>query len=191
MYVGRRYNSRRYTSRYPNFIGSTTDITTIAEPVHLNDIVFKSDTKDLYRLQSGDGSSLSDWEKIASADFVTTDNATLTANVDGDLLVNIISGGNLDPNIFGNGILFSSNTVSLSTGISIDKIVADSGDSINLPNKLVFNNGSSETEYTFPVTGTLYNDYRLATDSSGNLSWQPHYFRCSKVQFTLIVFLSR
>ena len=155
------------------FIGSTTDITTIAEPVHLNDIVFKSDTKDLYRLQSGDGSSLSDWEKIASADFVTTDNATLTANVDGDLLVNIISGGNLDPNIFGNGILFSSNTVSLSTGISIDKIVADGSDNINLPNKLVFNNGSSETEYTFPVTGTLYNDYRLATDSNGNLSWQP------------------
>lgn len=155
------------------FHGSTTDITSIAEPVHVNDLVFKSDTKDLYRLQSGDGSTESNWEKIASADFTTTDNATLTADVDGNLLVNLISGANIDPSTFGNSIEFQSGVASLSSEISTNKITPRTGDNLEVPQKLVFRSGGNTREFTFPVNGVLQNDYRIATDPDGNLSFVP------------------
>ena len=75
------------------FHNTTTDITTIGESVQINDLVYKSDTNEIYKLVSGDGSSISDWELISSPRYVNVDNTTIGVSAaTGELFVKEVSG---------------------------------------------------------------------------------------------------
>jgi len=154
------------------FLGSTATITDFGGRSHIGDIVFKSDTNELFRLKSNDGSTITDWEMVASHKFAVTDNATLSADVDGVLHVNIIEGSNISNDSFGSGIVLASGIISLSAAIPIDIIKLKDNSSLEIPNAIVFNDGTSTESYKFPVGQPKYNGYNLITDLLGNLTWQ-------------------
>jgi hypothetical protein len=154
------------------FHNTTTNITSIGETVQINDLVYKSDTNEIYKLVSGTGSSLSDWELISSPKYVNTDNTTLSATPAGVLFVREISGQHISNNALGEGIEKVSNKVSLSGSIAIDNIKLKSSNTLTLPNTITFANNIATQSFTFPVDPGN-NEYHLVTDGSGNLSWKP------------------
>jgi microcystin-dependent protein len=157
------------------FHNTTTDITTIGETVQLNDLVYKSDTKEIYKLASGTGSSLSDWELISSPKYINTDGATLSATPDGLLFVKEISGQHISANALGEGIEKVSDKISLSGSIAIDNIRLKSSNTLTIPNSITFvsNNDFAATQlFNFPLDPGI-NKYHLVTDGSGNLTWEP------------------
>jgi microcystin-dependent protein len=154
------------------FHNTTTNITSIGESVQINDLVYKSDTNEIYKLVSGTGSSLSDWELISSPKYVYTDNSTLSATSAGVLFVKEISGQHIASNALGEGIEKVSNKVSLSGSIAIDNIKLKSGNSLTLPNAITFANNVTTQIYNFPVNPGG-NKYHLVTNGEGILSWEP------------------
>jgi len=154
------------------FHNTTTNITSIGESVQINDLVYKSDTNEIYKLVSGTGLSLSDWELISSPKYVYTDNSTLSATSAGVLFVKEISGQHIASNALGEGIEKVSNKVSLSGSIAIDNIKLKSGNSLTLPNAITFANNVTTQIYNFPVNPGG-NKYHLVTNGEGILSWEP------------------
>jgi len=153
------------------FHNTTTNITTIGESVQLNDLVYKSDTNEIYKLVSGTGSSVSDWELISSPKYVYTDNATLSSTSAGVLFVKEVSGQHISTAALGQGIEKVSNKISLSGSIAIDSIKLK-GSTLELPNSITFANAINAQTFTFPVDPG--NDkYHLVTNGSGTLSWEP------------------
>lgn len=155
------------------FHNTTTNITNISETVQINDLVYKSDTNEIYKLVSGTGSSLSDWELISSPTFVNVDNTTigsLTSN--GELFVKEISGIHISTTALGDGLEKTSNKISLSGSIAVDKIKIKSVNSLTLPNKITFSDNITQRSYTFPVIDG-YANYHIVTDGNGNLSFEP------------------
>lgn len=153
------------------FHNTTTSITTIGESVQINDLVYKSDTNEIYKLVSGTGSSLGNWELISSPKYVYTDSATLSSTSAGVLFVKEISGQHISTAALGEGIEKISNKVSLSGSIAINSIKLKSS-TLELPNSITFANGINSQPFTFPVDPGN-NKYHLVTDGSGNLSWEP------------------
>jgi hypothetical protein len=153
------------------FHNTTTNITTIGESVQINDLVYKSDTNEIYKLVSGTGGSLSDWQLISSPKYVYTDNATLSSTSAGVLFVKEVSGQHISVNALGQGIEKVSNKISLSGSIAIDGIKLK-GSTLELPNSITFANNIDTQSFTFPVDSGDAN-YHLVTDGEGNLSWQP------------------
>ena len=161
------------------FIGSTLNILDPALNPTVNDLVFKSDTNEIYRLQSGDGTSLADWQLIAGPTLNVVDNQTISANsTTGELFVNLISGGNLDDSIFGTNIVKSGGAINLSTSPTVDSISTDAvtlnaESYLTMPNNIEFDNGSATQQYVFPVGTSLNTGWHLTTDAQGNLLWSP------------------
>lgn len=153
------------------FHNTTTNITTIGETVQINDLVYKSDTNEIYKLTSGTGASLSDWELISSPKYVNTDGTTLSSTDAGTLFVKEISGQHISDNALGEGIEKVSNKVSLSGSIAIDSVKLKSANTLTLPNSITFANNVTTQLYNFPVNSGN-NKYHLVTDGSGNLSWE-------------------
>lgn len=86
------------------FKGSVTNITSVA-PAEIGDTVYNSDTKILYRLKTGSGSAISDWEAIGGKGI---DSNVQIAN-GGSTITNLVStnkttwstlSANKDPNTF-------------------------------------------------------------------------------------------
>jgi microcystin-dependent protein len=152
------------------FHNTTTNITTIGESVQINDLVYKSDTNEIYKLVSGTGSSVSDWELISSPKYVYTDNATLSSTSAGVLFVKEVSGQHISTAALGQGIEKVSNKISLSGSIAIDSIKLK-GSTLQLPNSITFTNAVNDQTFTFPVDPGGYK-YHLVTDGSGTLSWE-------------------
>ena len=154
------------------FHNTTTNITNIGESVQINDLVYKSDTNEIYKLVSGTGSSLSNWELISSPKYVYTDGATLSATSAGVLFVKEISGQHISNNALGEGIEKVANKVALSGSIAIDNIKLKSGNTLTLPNTITFANNITTQSFTFPVDPGN-NEYHLVTNGEGILSWKP------------------
>lgn len=154
------------------FHATTTDITSISETVQVNDLVYKSDTKEIYRLTSGTGSTLSDWELISSPTYVNVDNSTIGVSATGELFVKEISGANISETALGSGLEKTSNTISLSSAIKTDEIRLKDQTSLTLPQAITFTSNNGSAAYNFPVLDGN-NKYHLVTDGFGNLSWEP------------------
>lgn len=154
------------------FHNTTTDITTIGESVQINDLVYKSDTNEIYKLVSGDGSSISDWELISSPRYVNVDNTTIGVSAaTGELFVKEVSGQHISSAALGEGIEKTSGKISLSGSISVDSIKLK-GSSLELPNSISFTNNIASQSFVFPIDPGN-NKYHLVTDGSGNLTWEP------------------
>lgn len=170
------------------FHNTTTNITNISETIKINDLVYKSDTNEIYKLVSGDGSSLSDWELISSPKYVVVDNATIGLSAsNGELFVKEISGKHISTEALGSGLSKVANKITVSGDINvntvtslssyaltavIDKIEPYTQSSLTIPNALTFTDNISSVLYTFPLSGGS-DKYHLVTDGSGNLSWEP------------------
>ncbi len=155
------------------FHNTTTNITNIPETVKINDLVYKSDTNEIYKLVSGTGSLLSDWELISSPTFVNVDNTTIGASAsNGELFVKEISGIHISNSALGSSIEKVSNKISLSGSIAIDKIQLKNATSLDLPNKITFTDNTGQQSYVLPITDG-FNKYHLVTDGNGNLNWEP------------------
>ena len=159
------------------FLGSTTNILDPSLSPNINDIVFKSDTNELFRLQSAGGTSLSDWQLLSGPTLNVVDNATLSANsTTGELFVNLISGTNLDDSIFSSNIVRSGNSIALAEDLAVnlvrtDAITANAAAFLNITNNIEFSDGTNTEQYVFPVNQPYGDNYHLVTDTSGNLSW--------------------
>jgi microcystin-dependent protein len=153
------------------FHNTTTDITNIGETVQLNDLVYKSDTNEIYKLVSGTGSSLSDWELISSPKYISTDGSTLSATPAGELFVREISGQHISPNALGEGIEKVFDRISLSGSIAIDSINLKSSNTLTLPSAITFSNDVTLQSFIFP-TEPGNDKYHLVTNGFGNLSWE-------------------
>jgi hypothetical protein len=164
------------------FHNTTTNITNIQETVNVNDLVYKSDTKEIYKLISGTGSSLSDWELIASPKYINTDNTTLSSTAAGSLFVKEISGVHISSQALGSGLSKSANKVIVSGDINVNTVTAltanvnkiniNTASSLTIPNVLTFTNNTQSAQYTFPLSGQS-NNYYLTTNGNGALSWSP------------------
>lgn len=162
------------------FHNTTTNITNIQETVNINDLVYKSDTKEIYKLVSGTGASLSDWELISSPKNISTDNATLSSTAAGSLFVKEISGIHISSEALGSGLSKSANKVIVSGDININTVTAltaninriktNTASSLTIPNALTFTNNISNAQYTFPLSGQG-NNYYLTTNGNGVLAW--------------------
>jgi hypothetical protein len=162
------------------FHNTTTNITNIQETVNVNDLVYKSDTKEIYKLISGTGSSLSDWELIASPKNINTDNATLSSTAAGNLFVKEISGIHISSEALGSGLSKSANKIIVSGDINVNTVTAltaninkiniNTASTLTIPNALTFTNNISSAQYTFPLSGQG-NNYYLTTNGNGQLSW--------------------
>jgi hypothetical protein len=168
-----------------NYAGSATNITTLSPAIE-GDLAFDIDNNKLYRLQSNDGSNVSDWELIGGV--YSPSNTTLTFSVDNKVSVGTISGANISPNALSNPIhINGSDQIALSARVPLDEVVPKTGDTLKLPNKIqigsntfTFSNESYTNGDVFYIdggevkTGTLVNSSGifntiLATGSS-NLS---------------------
>jgi microcystin-dependent protein len=155
------------------FHNTTTSITNIPETVKINDLVYKSDTNEIYKLASGTGSSLSDWELISSPTFVNVDNTTIGASAsNGELFVKEISGVHISTTAIGANLEKVSNKIALSGAIAVDKIKIKSGNYLSLPNAITITDESNSVNYKFPIIDG-FDKYHLVTDGSGNLTWEP------------------
>lgn len=157
------------------FHNTTTNITSIPEAIQVNDLVYKSDTNEIYKLVSGDGSTVGDWELISSPTYVSVDDATIGKTTPGVLYVKEISGAQISNNAIGNSIDKVSNKISLSGSISIDKIALRDASSLTIPSSLTLSNNFNTVTYNLPQFDGL-NKYHLVTDGFGNLSWEAASF---------------
>lgn len=105
----------------------------------IGDLVFDPTAKTLYKFKGGTVTNIANWLPIG----VIYDT--------------------------GNSLAFdsSSNTISLSSAISVDRITQRSGAYLNLPDKISLNS----VNYNWPAGG-LQNNLFLGTDPFGNLSWK-------------------
>jgi hypothetical protein len=72
------------------FKGSNPDIT-IFSPAEIGDLAFNDDAKVLYRLKQGEGSFLSDWEKIAQVGGINSNTAQAGGGSKIDNMVRVTS----------------------------------------------------------------------------------------------------
>ena len=136
------------------YAGSAANITTLA-PASLNDLAFDTDNNKLYRLRVNDGSNIGDWELIGGA-YSAADN-TLNITSDNRVSVGVISGGNISPNSFSDGILLNgSNQISLSARVSLDEILPKNGNSLKLPNILVIGDNTYTFSTDAPLEGQVF-----------------------------------
>jgi microcystin-dependent protein len=154
------------------FHNTTTNILGIGETVQINDLVYKSDTNEIYKLVSGTGTSLSDWQLISSPKYVYTDSATLSSTTAGVLFVREVSGQHISNNALGEGIEKVSDKISLSGSIAVNSVKLKSGNTLTLPNSITFENNFGTQQFIFPLNPG-FDKYHLVTDGNGNLTWEP------------------
>jgi microcystin-dependent protein len=149
------------------FKGSATSVTSFA-PAEIGDLAYDSDNFKLYRLKSNTGTSASDWEEIGGV--YTAGDSTISVNTNNNISVGVISAGNISSNALGNSIELSSNKISLSSTISVDRVIlkgTDASNYLGLPQKIAINNVS----YKFPSTTPSSGQFLGATGVDNNLIW--------------------
>ncbi len=101
------------------FLGETNDLTLLS-PAIIGDLAKNSDTNSLYRLKTNDGSTLSDWEKIAGV--YSSNSPYITVSVDNKLTLNALSANSLASDIVSGPIILSSGRLSLSSTIPFQTV---------------------------------------------------------------------
>lgn len=146
------------------FNGSRTDVTSLAGNPVIGDLAFDTDNKILYRLQYSTFTNLSSWEQIGGV--YTAANDTIKVSSTNTVSVCAISAYNISSNALGKSLTLDTGRVTLSSTISIDKIIPNTSTYVTLPSALNINTQT----YKFPSTALSANTY-LTTDSLGNLTW--------------------
>lgn len=146
------------------FNGSRTDITSSAGNPVVGDLAFDTDNKILYRLQYSTFTNLSSWEQIGGVYAAAND--TIKVSSTNTVSVCAISAYNISSNALGKSLTLDTGKVTLSSTISIDKIVPNTSTYVTLPSALNINTQT----YKFPANALSDNTF-LRTDSAGNLSW--------------------
>jgi len=146
------------------FKGSVSDVTTGLTNPAVGDLAYDTDNKILYRLQNSTYSNLSSWEQIGGV--YAAANNTIKVSSTNTVSVCAISAYNISSNALGNSLTLDTGKVTLSSTITIDKIIPNINTYVTLPSALNINT----INYKFP-SSALSSNTVLTTDSSGNLSW--------------------
>lgn len=149
------------------FKGSATSVTSLA-PAEVGDLAYDSDDRVLYRLSTGTGSNISDWEKVGGV-YVSGNN-TISINSSNGISVNLLSAGNFDVDAVGNSIEISSGKISLSSSVSIDGISlrnTSSSNFLKLPQRV----SAASINYTLPSTNPNNGQFLGFTGVDTNLAW--------------------
>ena len=145
------------------FAGSSNDVTTIPN-VSPGDLAYDSDNKILYRFISGASNNIANWETIGGV-YTAGDSTIVQTN--NTFAVGVISASNIEPDIAGNSLTFSSSgKIALNTQvIASNSVLPYDAEYLTLPSKLKIN----DINYNWPsaVASNLY----LTSDISGNLRW--------------------
>jgi len=145
------------------FKGSSTDVTTLGNST-IGDLAFDTDNKVLYRLQTSAYTILSNWEQIGGV--YSAADGTIRVSSTNTVSVCAISAYNISSNALGKSLTLDTGKVTLSSTISIDKIIPNTSTYFTLPSALSINT----LNYTFPSAPLSANTF-LSTNSAGNLSW--------------------
>lgn len=146
------------------FNGSGPNITSLGNTPSIGDLAFDTDNYNLYRLKFSTYTNLSSWEKIGGV--YTAENSSINVSSTNTISVCAISAYNISSNALGRSLTLNSGQVTLSTTVSIDKIINNTSTFLELPSAIKINNN----EYKFPSAPLSANTF-LRTDASGNLSW--------------------
>jgi hypothetical protein len=145
------------------FKGSSTDVTTLGNST-IGDLAFDTDNKVLYQLKYSAYNNLSSWEQIGGV--YSAADSTIKVSSTNTVSVCAISAYNISSNALGKSLTLDTGKVTLSSTISIDKIIPNTSTYFTLPSALSINT----LNYTFPSTPLIANTF-LSTNSAGNLSW--------------------
>jgi len=153
--------------------GAAGNITTLA-PVEQGDYVYDSDDNILYVCTSNDGSSQGDW--LAVANSLSAVDKTIVVDNNSRARVGKLSdggglsAGNITNSALGDSLYIdTSNTVTLSSSISVDAIyrkTTDIASFLSLPSKLKI----SEIDYDFPGASPTADSF-LGANAAGELNW--------------------
>jgi microcystin-dependent protein len=147
------------------FRGNTTNLTTLGSGL-IGDIAYKIDENSIYEITTGDGTTVTDWQKIGGV--YTAADGSIQITTDNKISVLSLSAGTISNDLMGQSItLNSTNRLTLSSTIATNSIVTQQNTQyLKLPQYLSINSN----EYTFPI-GELGNNKYLKTDAVGRLSW--------------------
>ncbi len=149
------------------FSGEAADITTLA-PAEIGDLAFDSDNKNLYRLKVNDGSTLSDWQLIGGV--YTAGDSSIVISSDNKISLGLLSSTNLDPSVATIPIYIDPSTkkITLSSTVSVDRLVPRTGSVITLHPSLSVNG----IKYNWPSTAPTPGQMLVASNNNYDLSWQ-------------------
>ncbi len=149
------------------FLGSVPSVTTLFLATS-GDLAYSTSTNKLYTYNGGDYSNISNWSEVGGT--YTSQNNTININATNGIAVGTISASNISSDIAGPSLALStSNKLTLSSEISVDRIRGLNSTYINLPGNLRINS----VNYQWPAGGVPNNSY-LQSDILGNLTWTPY-----------------
>jgi hypothetical protein len=149
------------------FLGSVPNVTTLFLATS-GDLAYSTSTSKLYAYSGGDYSNINNWAVVGGT--YNNQNSTISINATNGIAVGTISASNITSDIAGPSLTLStSNKLTLSSDIVVDKIRGLNSAYINLPSTLRINSIS----YQWPEGGVPNNSY-LQSDISGNLTWTPY-----------------
>jgi microcystin-dependent protein len=146
------------------FIGSTADITTLAN-VCSGDFAYDNDNNKFYTFNGGASNNINNWREVGGV--YTATNGTVAISNTNQVQVGTLSAGNFSTNALGSSLEVDTNLkVALSSTISVDRLTSRTVSHLELPSALKI----GTTSYNWPSNGNG-SDLYLKTDISGNLSW--------------------
>jgi hypothetical protein len=149
------------------FLGSVPNVTTLFLATS-GDLAYSTSTSKLYAYTGGDYSNINNWSVVGGT--YNSQDGSITINSTNGIAVGAISASNLTSDIAGPSLtLGTSNKLTLSSDIVVDRIRGLNSAYINLPSTLRINSIS----YQWPAGGVPNNSY-LQSDISGNLTWTPY-----------------
>ena len=147
------------------FLGSSADITSVT-PASIGDLAYDSDNFKLYRLITGDGSNISDWELIGGV--FTAGDSTINVSSDNKISVGMISAGNIDLSLCSNPLYIDGTSkLALSSNLRLDSIYPKNSTHLSLTPKLSVGN----VAYTFPLSAPTVGQFLYAVDNAGGLAF--------------------
>lgn len=99
-------------------LGSTTDLTAL-EPGIIGDIAYNSDSNSLYWITENDGSTLSDWSKIAG---VYSGSGSVTIDSSNVISLNALSANSVSSDLVKGPIIIDSGRIGLSANIPFQSV---------------------------------------------------------------------
>jgi hypothetical protein len=147
-----------------NYLGTTTDVTTIAGPI-IGDLAFDSDDKRLVVFEGGNNVE-ANWRPVGGV--YSNHNNTITISNANSIAVGTLSANNFSVDALGISMqLDEGNRIDINaTSISTNSIAPKTSPYLGLPGNVSFNN----VNYNWPTGGTGTNKF-LSTDITGNLTW--------------------
>jgi hypothetical protein len=144
------------------FKGSSTDVTTLA-PASVGDLALDTDNRKLYRLNSGSGSLISDWELVAG---IYVAGSGINISQDNVISTKLLSAGDIDQNAIKHPVILDTGKIALSSAIPLDRIALKTQSHLTLPATIQSNN----VAYTMPSSAPV-NTFLKVFDNSGTLTF--------------------